>query len=104
MEYFGITETYDPAQNFSWVDYLKVGNILITKNLNDKLIELLLRKDIMKCCILHLTCTGMGGTIMEPNVPTVEESVIQLRKLLDIGFPVEQVVLRLSPVIPTEKG
>lgn len=104
MEYFGITETYDPAQNYSWVDYLKVGNILITKNLTDKFIETVTKPEIQDKVIIHLTCTGFGGTVLEPNIPTIEESVNQMRKLLDKGFPEEQIVLRMSPVIPTENG
>lgn len=104
LEYFGATETFDPALDFSWVSNLKVGNIIITKNLSDKLMDTLLLDGVMDKCILHLTCTGMGGSILEPNVPDLDYNVNQLRMLLSLGFPIEQVVIRISPIIPTHKG
>lgn len=104
MQHFGITETYDPAQNYSWIGNLEPGNILITKNLTDKLIQILMVDGVWQRIILHLTVTGMGGTFIEPNVPSIQTSVEQLQKLLNAGFPIEQIVLRISPVVPTQKG
>ena len=37
-------------------------------------------------------------------VPTIEQSFNKLNKLIDSGFPVKQVVLRIDPIIPTKKG
>lgn len=104
MEYFGTTETFDPCFDFSWVKNLKKANIIITKRLTHEFIGYLTQPEVQKCCILHLTDTGLGGSILEPLVP----DSLSKRKMLDIliskGFPIKQVVLRLSPIIPTHKG
>lgn len=104
LEPFGITETYEPAYDFSWVDNLKIGNVLITKYLTDKFIDILCEPIVRSKCILHLTVTGMGNTMMEEFVPSIEISVNQLKKLLNKGFPKNQIVLCLSPIIPTVEG
>ena len=101
-QYIGMTETGDVAFDLSVFDRLYLGNIIITKRLTDKLIEKLIEhKDKV---ILHLTCTGMGGSKVEPFVPTVEQTYQKFCKLLEGGFPVNQVVLRIDPIVPTEKG
>jgi DNA repair photolyase len=101
-QYIGITETSDPCFHLEIFDNLYAGNIIITKNLSNKLIEKLIEhKDK---CILHCTCTGMGGSKIEPFVPTVEQTVKKMRKLIDDGFPVKQIVLRIDPIMPTAKG
>ena len=102
---FGITEAGDAGLDYTWVNKLLKGNIIITKHLttkNVKLINLLIKnKDKI---ILHVTCTGYGGTKMEPNVPKPYEVYQGVRELINAGFPVEQIVLRTDPIIPTEKG
>lgn len=101
-QYIGITETSDPAFHLEIFDNLYRGNIIVTKSLTDKLIEKLIEhKDK---CILHMTVTGMGGSKLEPLVPSLEKTVKQMKKLTDGGFPVKQIVLRIDPIIPTEKG
>lgn len=101
-QYIGITESGEIAFDLSAFDRLYLGNIIITKRLTDKLIEKLIEhKDKV---ILHLTCTGMGGSKVEPFVPTVEQTYQKFCKLLEGGFPVRQVVLRIDPIVPTEKG
>lgn len=98
----GITETGDPAFNLEIFDNLCEANIIITKRLTTKLIEKLVEhKDK---CILHLTCTGMGGSKLEPLVPTTEETFKKFNELIEKGFPVKQIVLRVDPIIPTKKG
>jgi DNA repair photolyase len=98
----GITEGGDAGLNFAWVAKLQPANIIISKNLHDKLIEqLLAHKDKI---IFHCTCTGWGGTFMEPNVPEAEWTIEQLHKLISLGFPKEQIVLRVDPIIPDEIG
>lgn len=102
---FGITEAGDAGLDFSWANKLLDGNIIITKQLtikNEKLIHLLLQnKDKI---ILHVTCTGFGGSKMEPNVPFTMDVHQGVGYLISKGFPVEQIVLRTDPIIPTEKG
>lgn len=98
----GITETGDPAFNLEIFDNLCEANIIITKRLTTKLIEKLVEhKDK---CVLHLTCTGLGGSKLEPLVPTTEETFKKFTELIEKGFPVKQVVLRVDPIIPTKKG
>jgi len=93
----GITETGDPCFDFSWCKKLQEANIIITKGLNDRIIkELIKHKDKI---ILHLTCTGNGGTALEPNVPKPQELQGQLEKLISMGFNINQVVLRVDPII-----
>lgn len=101
-QYIGITETSDPAFHLEIFDNLYKANIIITKSLTDKLIDKLI--DNKSSCILHATITGMGGTKVEPFVPTIEKSRKQLKKLIEKGFPVNQIVLRIDPIIPTPKG
>ncbi len=97
----GITERGDAGLDFSW--YNKRNNydglILITKKLSDEFIE----KAMNTNCIVHATITGLGGTIYEPNVPKLDESSYYFNNLIEcIGN--ERVVLRIDPIIPTERG
>lgn len=102
---FGVTEAGDAGLDFSWVNKLLDGNIIISKHVTDhntKLINLLLEhKDKI---ILHATCTGYGSTRMEPNVPTMIDVHAGVCELIRKGFPVEQIVLRTDPIIPTPTG
>lgn len=98
----GITERGDAGIDFSWVEKLYPANVIISKNLNDKLIANLVKNKGK--IIFHMTCTGFGGTIIEPNVPNVDFTYNQIVKLINEGFPVGQITLRIDPIIPTEKG
>lgn len=101
-QFIGITEAGDPSFRLDIFDKLYDGNIIITKRLTNKLIEKLVENKDK--CILHFTVTGMGGSKIEPLVPTVETSVNKCNTLLEQGFPVEHIVLRIDPIVPTEKG
>lgn len=100
----GITEAGDAALDYTWLNKIDNcdGLILITKNVTDKFIEKILKYEHK--IILHATCTGMGGTIIEPNVPTYEKQLAQVTKLIEMGFPTNQIVIRVDPIIPTTKG
>lgn len=100
----GITEAGDAALDYEWLKKIDVcdGIILITKNLTDNLIsKILAHKDKI---ILHASCTGMGGTIIEPNVPDYTKQLTQVQKLIDKGFPEERIIIRIDPIVPTTKG
>ena len=102
---FGVTEAGDAGLDLSWADKLLDGNIIITKHLttkNQKFIRLLIKNQDK--IILHATCTGFGGTKMEPNVPKPFEVYQGVRELIALGFPANHVVLRTDPIIPTDKG
>jgi len=98
----GITETGDPFMHLELFDDLCRANIIVTKRLTINLIAKLVEyKDI---CILHITCTGLGGSKLEPMAPTKEQTFKMFNNLITAGFPVEHVVLRVDPIIPTAKG
>ncbi len=98
----GICEAGEISFNLDAFDRLYSGNIIITKRLTDKVIEKLIEhKDKI---ILHLTVTGMGGTRIEPFVPKMEDTYAKLTKLIEGGFPLPNIVIRLDPIVPTEKG
>lgn len=100
----GITEQGDGGLDLSWTDRLnKVnGAVVITKNLNDNCIKKLIQHK--NKIILHCGCTGMGGTLYEPNVPSPVTQMTQLANLIAQGFDPEHVVLRIDPIIPTPEG
>ena len=105
----GITERGDAGLDLSWVKPCREGqvdgSIVITKNLNRQV-----RKEILNLhndgfpIIAHVTCTGFGGTVVEPNVPNYEKQLLATKALIDFGFPANRVVIRIDPIIPTSKG
>lgn len=101
---FGIAERGDAGLDLSWLENLKPANILITKNLNDDFIQALICAQHESKNIVHITCTGFGGKPVEKNVPTKEWTHQQVLELIETGFPVEQLVLRVDPIVPTDKG
>lgn len=99
----GITEQGDASLDFSWKNKLSQldGCILITKTISDVFIkEILDAYANFKNIILHCTCTSYGGSILEPNVPIYQRQLMQLKQLIIAGFPAENVVLRIDPIIP----
>jgi hypothetical protein len=103
----GITERGDAGINLAWKNKLVCvdGAILITKNITDQFIEAVITAyDKNKHLIVHCTCTGLGHTIIEPNVPNYKTQLQQLNKLIERGFPKTNCVLRIDPIFPTPKG
>lgn len=97
----GITERGDASIDFSWVNKIKDvdGAIIISKGFNDKFKnELILNQDKI---IYHATITGLGGTILEPNVPNYLEMYNNISKLISDGFNVKHIVIRIDPLIGT---
>lgn len=99
---FGTTEISDPSFHLDLFDNLYEGNLIITKRLTPKLIDKLIEHK--EKIILHCTVTGMGGTKIEPFVPTKEVMYQHVLELIEKGFPAKQIVLRVDPIVPTEKG
>lgn len=99
----GVTEAGDGGLDLSWAKRLSEvdGAVIITKQLTDGCQKLLAENQ--NHCILHHTITGLGGTVLEPNVPVWSS---ELRKTKDFcertGFPMEQVVIRVDPIVPTD--
>lgn len=98
----GVTESGEIAFNLDAFDRLYNGNIIITKRLTDQLIEKLVEN--RDRIILHCSITGFGGTRIEPFVPTAEDTLKKMKALIDAGFPVSHIVLRVDPIVPTERG
>lgn len=105
----GFTERGDAGLDFSWVEKCKNhqvdGAVVITKNLNPTCRGHILELHAQQFpLIVHVGCTGWGGTIVEPNVPDFHTQLENLRALLDDSFPIENCVLRVDPIFPTPKG
>ena len=99
-----VTERGDAALDLSWQDKIDSvnGAVLITKRLSKQFCEAVLAlKDRV---IIHATVTGYGQTIVEPNCPTVDQTLTAAKFLLSQCFPLERIVIRIDPIIPTEKG
>ena len=97
----GITEQGDPAFDFNWIDKLRNnvvdGAIIISKGVNSQLEQGLLEfKDKI---IYHNTCTGLGGTCLEPNVPPYKEKLDHVKRLMDNGFSASHIVMRIDPIV-----
>lgn len=95
----GITERGDAAIDLSWKYHTKTPKILIIKDPHN-LIELCSMKDF-KNAIIHCTITGLGGTLIEPNVKPPEVSIEAYKKLVH-EFGPERVVLRVDPLFVSE--
>lgn len=103
----GITENSDPSHDKTWIRKLKNidGLILVTKGLaHPGMAKEAFTAHYTVPTILHCTCTGWGGTAMEPGVPEVGETMKALEDLILDGFPAKNVVLRIDPIIPTGDG
>lgn len=111
----GITERGDAGLDFTWYEKLKKkgfygfyydGAVLITKDANPQFQQKVftLLEQGFKNIIIHFTCTGWGGTAMEPNVPAYGTQIQQMRDIIEQGFPLQNCVLRIDPIIPTTEG
>lgn len=106
----GITEAGDAGWDLSWYEKMMesksiTGTILITKALwrpefQQKALALLQHKPV----IIHCGITGWGGTDMEPGAKSANETIVSLRNFIDRGFPAQNIVLRIDPIIPTTEG
>lgn len=100
----GVTEAGDAGVDLSWEEKLDDVDaaVLITKCVSPDFFDATLRhKDKL---IVHTTVTGYGHSILEPNVPTLYEEFTAVMELVKAGFPMSRIVVRVDPIIPTEKG
>ena len=104
MYRIGVTESGDAAIDLSWVQKMGTvdGAVVITKQITHGFLDAVL--DHQKKLIVHATLTGYGGSVLEPCVPTPDEQFEAVQALVDSGFPQEKIVIRVDPLIPTEKG
>lgn len=69
---------------------------------NKEFINFLLEKQ--ESVFLNIICSGYGGSAFEPHCPKPMETKNAIQKLLRSGFPVENIMLTISPVIRNSKG
>lgn len=93
----GITEGYDPVFCSDWKNWAHdKPTILITKNFPKLHKELL--GTFPPNIIFHVTCTGLSGTVFEPNTPSVDEVLDSIKDLND--YQKSHIVLRCDPICP----
>lgn len=80
----GITERGDASIDYSWMNQMDNvdGAILITKNVTDKFIEMVL--PFYDKVIIHATVTGYGHTKIEQHVMSYKKSIEQIEKLIQL--------------------
>ena len=106
------TETYDPTLCVeSWINRVQGFDFVlyITKVLNPHIIKLLTDGESPisyqnKASVIHLTCTGWGGTFLEPNVVSRETFKDKAAQLIAAGYPKDRLVWRVDPIIPIKEG
>lgn len=97
MNFIGITERGDAALNDSWKKWVYDKNlpaILITKNA--PLLERNHPDIFSKNVIIHATCTGLGGSFIEPNVPRYDRILYWLESKTEEQR--KRIVLRVDPI------
>lgn len=99
----GATDGGDAGLDLSWKDKMASvdGAVLITKHITPAFIDTV--RD-MSNVIVHATCTGYGGSVLEPKVPNMLKQFKAACDLVSEGFPMERMVVRIDPIIPTQKG
>ena len=102
----GITERGDAGLDLSWKEKIHEMDvsILITKNITPCFAKAVLEKMSTDRLVVHCGCTGWGGSWLEPHVPPYSSQLMKLKGLVDDGFPKEQCVLRIDPIIPDNEG
>jgi len=104
MYKIGVTEAGDAGLDLSWEEKLDSvdGAVLITKRVTHDFINAVHRHP--EKLIVHATCTGYGGTVIEPRVPRDGYQLGSAKALVNDNFPIDRIVIRVDPIIPTMKG
>lgn len=92
----GITEGADPTVHDGWVSWVKAGRaaVLVTK-----MPRLLLpRVSAEDNVLVHCTITGLGGSVIEPNVDPTEVSLDYYHRFCRL-LGSDRVVLRVDPIV-----
>jgi len=102
----GITERGDAALDTSWLSWIITNEPLILITKNPYSLHLMLEKAELYSYnnfIVHCTITGMGGSVLEPNVIKPKLALEGYKNIwTKIGRG--RTVLRIDPIIPTDKG
>ena len=105
MKYrIGTTENGDAGLDLSWTGRMAQvdGAVLTSRSLNPEFASALLR--YRNSVVLHIAMSGYGYSVLEPRVPKFESLTTDLCQLVEQGFPADHVVIRVDPIVPTEKG
>ncbi len=89
-------KTYPPEKVHTLVIWTKNPQNMITAG---KLKEVLSSYSQL---YVHLTITGLGNTILEPNIPEWENTVKMLPDLVDMVKDPERIIWRFDPLIEAE--
>lgn len=97
---FGVTMLGDPGFDFAWTQNLHavVGAAISSKTANPKFEDLLIANK--KKIIYRPVISGLGGTKIEPGIPSPEKVLAQINNLIMRGFPRKQIVPQISPLMP----
>jgi hypothetical protein len=82
-----------PESVHSIVIWTKTPGLILR---NEKLLKCL---DAYDQCFYHVTITGMGGTILEPNIPAAEETLNHLSLLISLLGRADHFILRFDPIV-----
>jgi len=98
----GVVTEVDPIYNNSWIDWAQSGKpiVLVTRHIEtlyEKYPFVLSSQNI----IVHVSLSGNGGTIFEPNIPTLQNNLIFFQTLSPQQK--KRIVIRISPIIPINK-
>lgn len=77
-------------------------NVVETKNLTDEFITFCIENK--ERLYLHIVINGMGQTVFEPNIMNVRKMFNQIRKLLQLGFDKNKILVIVKPILPNQNG
>lgn len=102
---FAMNEKSEPAFSESWDSRLLLVNVVRSRFIGSG-DEQFFRKLIAnkEFIILHVVCSGWGGSRIEPGVPDTEATYAGVKKIISMGFPVSQMVLSISPLFINNNG
>lgn len=95
-------KNFDPTLSYEWINKLTEINILNTKVLNQEFCDIVLQNK--NKIFLHVTISGMGKTPFEPNIPSVKTTFDYLKYLVNNGFPINQILIIINPILPNDNG
>lgn len=78
--------------------------VLWTKNPHNIFTNQALRNQLVQYeqLFLHLSITGLGGTLLEPHVPTPDKVLSMLSALIDFFHGPERINIRFDPIVHFE--
>ena len=92
----------NPTLSYEWVNNLSDINIIRTRFLDDKFIDVV--NAYKSKLYLHIVISGFGQTPLEPESPTVKYMFFALDKLIKSGFPQNKILIIVDPIILNLNG